>query len=143
MAAINVKNCYAGQIVYWVMWADPNDRSDNRCGFYAYKRGLEPEIWESVVEKASPRKIWLKHYPKFKGRIYSCAQDAIDGEYATFCKYANGYPFDWRRESAEPIYTLGDASALLRKLAELEFNLNNAVAAADGVIERCSGVIED
>lgn len=142
MAAINVKNCYAGQIVYWVMWADPNDHSDECIGFYDYKRGLEPQIWESVVEKASPRKIWLKDYPNHKRRnIYSCPQDAIDGTYATFCKYANGHPFDWHREYAEPIYTLGDASALLRKLAELEFNLNNAVAAADTA--RRAGVIED
>lgn len=113
--------------MYWIMWSDPNDHSDPHEGFYHYKRGLDPEIWSSVVEKITSKKIWVKDFPKFKGFLYACEQDAINGEYDKFCRYAYGLP--WQRrylEEGKPLWPLGDASVMLRKLAELEFNLNDA-----------------
>lgn len=124
--ALEPKDCYVGQHVYWIMWVDPAEpyNKNDRTGWYAYKQGCVPEIWSSVVERVTSKKIWVRDYSKLNANLYSCEQNAITGEYERFC--------DMRLSSGSvvsrlfPRVTLGEASIVLRKLAELEFNLNNS-----------------
>lgn len=119
------RQCYPGQRVYWIMWCDPHDHSEKRTGWYAYRKGCLPEIWEAVVERTTRNGlIMLEHYGKARLGVYSCPQDAITGTYETICFcYLGGT--NWK---LPPELSLGEASVILRHLAELEFNLHNAAA---------------
>lgn len=124
--ALEPKDCYVGQHVYWIMWIDPNEpyNEKGRSGWYTYKQGCVPEIWSGVVERVTSKKIWVRNYSKLRARLYSCEQSAITGAYETFCDLhlSSNYIFS----SYFPRFPLGEASVVLRKLAELEFNLNNS-----------------
>jgi hypothetical protein len=71
------------------------------------------------------RTIKVEHYGKLKTHMYSCPQDAITAEYETICKYVLLDIFAgatiWDSQIRLP---LGEASVLLRDLADLEFNLH-------------------
>lgn len=119
-AALTPKTCYVGQHVYWLMWVDPTEPANNDyIGWYTYKKGCVPEIWSGVVERVTSKKIWVRNYPKLSANLYSCEQHAVTGAYERFC--ATCLPM---ARVTYPGITLGEASAVLRKLAELEFNLN-------------------
>jgi hypothetical protein len=107
------------------MWVDPSARGEERIGWYAYKKGREPEIWTDTVKRITSKKIWVQNHPKTNARLYSCEQDAITGAYELFCDmYLSSGGFSVFQFIPRP--TLGEASVVLRKLAELEFNLNNS-----------------
>lgn len=126
-AALTPQTCYVGQTVYWIMWVDPQqDNVAEKPGWYVYKPSRKPEIWYDTVAhiKLRGRKITLTRHPKIDCAFYACAQDAITAEYEDLCKYRlNGY--------LQPRLSLGEASAVLRALAELEFNLHAHVAKAE------------
>lgn len=121
------KNCYVGQRVYWIMWCDPVSRrgSGNHEGSFAYSLGSVPEIWSAVIERLTRNgRIMLEEYGQAKVGVYRCEQDAITGTYEQFCRiYLCGW--NWRKKPRAP---LGIASVVLRHLAKLEFDLNDAVA---------------
>lgn len=119
---VKPQDCYVGQIVYWIMWRGPDDGTN---AWYCYKTGRKPEIWSAPIETMNSRTIKVEHYGKLKTRMYSCPQDAITAEYETICKFVlldrfAGTSF-WDLQVGMP---LGEASVLLRDLADLEFNLN-------------------
>lgn len=126
VTALEPKDCYAGQHVYWIMWIDLNApyNENGRTGWYAYKRGCVPEIWSGVVDRVTSKKIWVRNYSKLKAQLYACEQSAITGAYERFCDLylSSNNIFS----SYFPRFPLGEASVVLRKLAELEFNLNNS-----------------
>ena len=115
---LRAKDCYVGQRVCWVMWCDPSDTSENRTGCYGYRPGLSPEIWCSVVERL-PRNgsIMLRYYGA-SHKIYPREIDAVHGAYRTFCGVYLSLPTFYCAPS------LGEASRVLRELAELEFGIN-------------------
>ena len=123
---LEAKNCYVGQVVYWLMWCDPNapkNEAGKYTAWYKYRPELVPEIWSRKIEKLTPRTIVLEELGKTKCCVYVCPQDAITAQYELFCFW------QLRRDygSYTPAVSLGEASAYLRKLAELEFNLNSEV----------------
>ena len=125
---LEAKNCYVGQVVYWLMWYDPEEKpdKDNKyTAWYNYRPGRKPEIWSRKIAQLKPRTIVLEDFGKVKGFVYSCAQDAITAEYESFCYWHLG---GIRALNWQPSASLGEASTFLRLLAELEFNLNAEVA---------------
>lgn len=119
------QDCYIGQRVYWIMWRGPDDDTD---AWYLYKMGRKPEVWSAPIETMNSRTIKVEHYGKLACFMYSCPQDAITAEYETICKYhiisrgGSGITF-WDLQIVIP---LGEASVILRDLAELEFNLHQS-----------------
>ena len=124
--SLEPRDCYVGQHVYWIMWIDVNEpyNEKGRTGWYTYKQDCVPEIWSGVVERVTSKKIWVRNYSKLKAHLYSCEQAAITGAYETFCDLhlSSNHIFSSYFER----FPLGEASVVLRKLAELEFNLNNS-----------------
>lgn len=115
---LRANDCYIGQRVFWVMWCDAKDTSENRIGYYAYRNGFSPEVWSSCVERLPGNgSIMLKGYGRAKF-ICSCEMDAIQLEYELFCSLYLTKHFRL------PKPTLGEASRVLRELAELEFGLH-------------------
>jgi hypothetical protein len=124
---LEAKACYVGQVVYWIMWCDPEQRPDNDNkydGWYKYRPGLVPEIWSKKIERLTPRTITVEELGKVKWAVYSCPQDAITAKYEQFCLWDIGVTYT----NPQPKVSLGMASAYLRLLAELEFSLNNETA---------------
>jgi hypothetical protein len=119
---LRAKDCYVGQRVFWVMWSDPNDTSESRTGWYAYRATLSPEIWSSLVERLPGNgSIMLRHYGR-ASNIYACEIDAVRREYEHFCRRnLGGFGYG-------PRCSLGEASRVLRELAELEFGINAAAS---------------
>jgi hypothetical protein len=119
---LRAKDCYVGQRVFWVMWCDSRDTSEQRKGWYGYRSGLSPEIWSALVERLpGGGSIMLQHYGRALN-IYSCELDAVRRRYELFCatelmKYGCG-----------PVCSLGEASRVLRELAELEFGIHAAAS---------------
>lgn len=115
---LRAKDCYAGQRVFWVMWCDPCDTAENRSGWYWYKTGLSPEVWSATVDRISRNgAIFLSHYGRSK-RIYACEIDAIRAAYDYFCSSHLSYSRFGER------CPVGEASRVMRDLAELEFGIN-------------------
>lgn len=125
--SLEAKDCYVGQRVYWIMWCEPNQGDEPIVGTFYPRTNAQPEILSDVVEKLTPKTITLEKYGRKHPNIYSCPQDAITAEFETFCVFhlspKNYYLF--RHYGQEPIRTLGEVSVVLRKLAELEYRLNN------------------
>lgn len=120
---LRVKDCYVGQRVYWVMWCDPGDTPENRTGYYFYKPHLSPEIWSAAIERLHKNgSVVLCHYGR-AFNVYPCEVDAVRGEYERFCAVylPSGGPLS---SYAPSNCALGEASRVLRELAELEFGVN-------------------
>lgn len=115
---LRAKDCYVGQRVFWVMWCDPSDTSEIRTGWYGYESGLSPEIWTSAVEHLPGNgSIMLAGYGRATN-IYPREIDAVRGSYELFCaRYLSEFAGPER-------CSLGEASRVLRELAELEFGIN-------------------
>jgi hypothetical protein len=117
------QNCYVGQRVYWIMWRGADDGSH---GWFRYKTGRKPEVWSAAIETITSRTVKVEHYGKLP-TMYSCPQDAITAEYEHVCKYhiLNHWAgvTVWDLRVGVP---LGEASVILRDLADLEFNLHQS-----------------
>ena len=119
---LRAKDCYIGQRVFWVMWFDPHDTSEARTGWYGYRAKLSPEIWSSLVERlAGNGSVMLRHYGKALN-IYSCEIDAVRAAYQLFCS------INLADRGYSTTCSLGEASRVLRELAELEFGIHAAVS---------------
>ena len=114
------------------MWADPGQHTDEHVGWNAYAAGRKAEIWSDVVERLTARTIILQHFKKRISLVYSCPQDAITAEYESFCFFKLHLGIS--PYSGRPMPSLGEASAVLRKLAELEFDLNNIEVRSGGLM---------
>lgn len=132
---LRARDCYVGQRVYWIMWVDEQDARPKRdwhipeglrepvMGWFAYRDGLSPEIWSARVVAAHRNgTIMLDGYGKALS-VYACESDAILGEYRAFCSM--NMEVGWR--GADRLCNLGEASRVLRILAELEYGLHESV----------------
>jgi hypothetical protein len=114
-AELRASACYVGQRVFWVMWCDP---SDKRIGWYGYKPGFSPEIWSSSVQRLPGNgSIVLEHYGR-AANIYSCEIAAVRRAYQLFCQLY------LEPRGVRGMCPLGEASRVLRELAELEFGIH-------------------
>jgi hypothetical protein len=119
---LRAKDCYIGQRVFWVMWFDQQSTSETRKLWYGYRDQLSPDIVSSVVERLPGNgSIMLRHFGR-ASNIYSCEIDAVRCAYELFCSIhlVGRYCF--------PKCSLGEASRVLRELAELEFGIHAAVS---------------
>jgi hypothetical protein len=122
--------CYVGQRVYWVMWCGGSvDENDRAVGWFRYKPSLCPEIWSGVVDRLARNAIMLLGYGR-AGQCYATEIEAIRAAYEKFichrlCLCHWSHEFD--------ATTLGEASRVLRLLAELEYGLHNATNLVDNV----------
>lgn len=122
--------CYIGQRVYWVMWCDGSvDENDRDLGWRHYKPGLSPVIWSGIVDRLARTAIMLAGY----GRSNECYASQIEAIHAAYEKFVchTLTPFHWSHEFDST--NLGEASRVLRLLAELEYGLHNATNRADSV----------
>jgi hypothetical protein len=108
------------------MWHDPKEPENEdgkRTSWYKYRPGRVPEIWSKKVERLTPKTITVEELGRVRWNVYACPQDAITAKYEMFCLWDIGVTYI----NPQPKVSLGQASAYLRLLAELEFNLNNEV----------------
>jgi len=114
--------CYVGQRVYWVMWCDGLvDESGRQTGWFCYKHGLCPEIWSGIVDRLARNAIMLVGY----GKTYECYSNQIEAINAAYEKFVlSELMHDWRM--GFNLTSLGEASRVLRLLAELEYGLHCA-----------------
>ena len=127
---LRVRDCYVGQRVFWCMWVDQEDADRKRSvgspvtGWYAYRRGLSPEIWAGVVERLTKSGcIMLRHFGR-AGLVYSCEVDAVHDAYRIFCSL---HLSDRYSHLVRP--GLEEASRVLRLLCDLEVGCHQAQAA--------------
>lgn len=121
--------CYVSQRVYWVMWCDGSvDENGRDVGWRRYKPGLFPVVWSGIVDRLPRTAIMLVGY----GRTTECYDSEIKAIHAAYEKFVRRLmPFHWSHEFDST--TLGEASRVLRMLAELEYGLHNATNLANNV----------
>jgi hypothetical protein len=127
---LSSKDCYIGQVVYWVMWVDEEDanwrreRGDPQKGWYGYRRGLSPILWSGRVI-ALPRNgaIMLEHFGR-ASCVSKCEIDAVAMECKSFCRWhLCGFP-----RSEGIICDIREAARVLGLMADLEDGLHRAHA---------------
>lgn len=117
---LRAKDCYVGQRVFWVMWCDLGEVQEKRHGWYGYRPGMSPEIWSSFVERLPGNgSIMLRDYGKAVN-VYPNEIAAVRGQYELFCAC------HLQRLGSREMCSLGEASRVLRELAEIEFGINVA-----------------
>jgi hypothetical protein len=107
--------CYVGQRVYWVMWFK---EEEDRKAWVVYRPGLTPEIWTAIVEKLVRNSIMLESFGRAHD-VFSCELDAIRWAYKDFVSN------NLRSRTNSGPCELGEASRVLRALAELEYGLHS------------------
>ena len=102
------------------MWCDGSvDEDGKTVGWYRYKPGRSPEIWDGNVGRLARNAIMLVGY----GKAYECYPNQIEAINAAYEKFALSYlKHDWRFGCK--LISLGEASRVLRLLAELEYGLH-------------------
>lgn len=127
---LSSKHCYAGQRVFYVMWAI-QDEIDRYCrgdiesymAWYSYRDGLSPVMWCSRVAHAYQNgTIMLAGLGKAHS-VFSCELHALMWAYDAFC--SENMDFCSARE--RKTVALGEASRVLRSLAEMEFGIHQSL----------------
>ena len=131
---LKARDCYIGQRVFWVMWIDQKQSDESFAtgskykGYYRYKPGLSPELWDDVVDKVTKNgHVGLRQFGKAR-EVYSCEIDAVRGAYQSFC-YGLGvcvvYP------SSKVVVPLSESARVLNLLSEIEDGCHVRKAAID------------
>jgi hypothetical protein len=129
------RDCYVGQIVYWVMWIDEEDANKKTregkpyTGCYSYRPGLSPEVWrDRVVSLPKNWSIMLERY----GKAYcvsKCELDAVLMEYRSFCSF---HLCD-RWSNGNKLCDLFEASRVLKMLSDLEEGIHKSHAMTESM----------
>ena len=132
---LSSRDCYVGQVVYWVMWIDEEDANKKTregksyTGRYAYRPGLSPEVWrDRVVSLPRNWSIMLERYGKAHC-VSKCELDAVLMEYRSFCSFHLCDPWDRGKNLCD----LAEASRVLKMLSDLEEGIHRSHAMTDSM----------
>lgn len=127
---LSAKDCYSGQRVFRVMWADEQQLArrkseDWSSAWFTYRAGRVPEMWSWIVEKAHANgTIVVAGHGKIEANVYCCELDAVNAGYEWFC-VGHLTPGAWNLNS---FCSMSEGARVLRLLSEMEDGIHNQVA---------------